>query len=370
VSDSLLSDVNVLETSPSPRFPQCVIRGVPISRQRPVIGQSDGFSVKRGYGESDLGYELGCQTGRGPALQIQKGHLVIIGGAEDRRGDKKILAKVVELSGGGSAHIVVLTTASSLGPEVEVVYDKAFRDLGASRVTVLHIHDRLDANDPRLAEIVLNASGIFMTGGDQSRLASILGGSEVGKAMHRAFKKRGACVAGTSAGASAISEHMVASGRSGVHPKKGMLNLVPGLGLLNRVIIDQHFSQRHRLGRLLSIVAQNPFLLGVGIDEDTAIVVDPHTDLSVIGRGAVTIVDARGMSFSNVNEARRGEILAMTDIQFHLLPAGYRFHIETRLPRSMVGAVASPLAGADIETTSSRFSGDLGEWIKEEAEAT
>jgi cyanophycinase len=267
-------------------------------------------------------------------LSEQKGHLVIIGGAEDRTGDKTVLSKVVELSGGPKAHIVVLTTASSFGPELEQIYGNAFRDLGAAKVTTLHIHDRLDANDPALSELVLNATGVFMTGGDQSRLASILGGSEVGKSMHRAFKRRGACIAGTSAGASAISEHMVAGGRGGTHPKKGMLNLVPGLGLLNRVIIDQHFSQRHRLGRLLSIVAQNPFLLGVGIDEDTAIVVEPNTVLQVIGAGAVTIVDARQMTYSNVNETKRNEILAMTNIAFHLLPAGFRFHIETRLPDS------------------------------------
>lgn len=283
-------------------------------------------------------------------LSTTKGHLVIIGGAEDRTGDKEILQKVVELSGGKKAHIVVLTTASGFGPEVEIVYDKAFKACGANRVTTLHIHDRMDANDPVLAATVLNATGIFMTGGDQSRLASILGGSEVGKAMHRAFKRRGACIAGTSAGASAISEHMVAGGRKGVHPKKGMLNLVPGLGLLDRVIIDQHFSQRHRLGRLLSIVAQNPFLLGVGIDENTAIVVEPDMDLQVIGAGAVTIVDARQMTYSNVNEVKKGQILAMTNIQFHLLPAGFRFHIEKRIPgpkpaeMNTVIPVAGPLA--------------------------
>jgi cyanophycinase len=262
----------------------------------------------------------------------QKGHLVIIGGAEDRVGHKHVLKRVVELSGGKDAHIVVLTTASGFGPEVEKVYQKAFDDLGVAKVTTLHIHDRKDANDPVMSDIVLNATGIFMTGGDQSRLAAILGGSEVGKSMHRAYKRRGACVAGTSAGASAISDHMVGGGRNGIHPKKGMLNLIPGLGLLHRVIIDQHFSQRHRLGRLLSIIASNPFLLGVGIDEDTAIVVDPETHFEVIGSGAVTIVDARHMSYTNINEAKKGQIIAMTDVKFHLLPSGYKFHIESRVP--------------------------------------
>jgi cyanophycinase len=279
-------------------------------------------------------------------LSEHRGHLVIIGGAEDRTGDMEILQKVVALSGGAKARMVVLTTASSFGAELEQIYTQAFKACGAKSVTALHIHDRLDANDPALAEIVLNATGIFMTGGDQSRLASILGGSEVGKSMHRAFKRRGACIAGTSAGASAISEHMVAGGRKGVHPKKGMLNLVPGLGLLNRVIIDQHFSQRHRLGRLLSIVAQNPFLLGVGIDEDTAIVVEPDTNLEVIGEGAVTIVDARQMTYTNVNEVRRNEILAMTNIQFHLLPAGFRFHLERREAHQKAATISAMIPQA------------------------
>lgn len=313
---------------------------------------------EQGLAPPERGMLDGTLFSGGSGLSERKGHLVIIGGAEDRTGDKEILARVVALSGGRDAHMVVLTTASSFGPELEQIYEQAFRECGAKRVTTLHIHDRVDANDPAIAQIVLEATGIFMTGGDQSRLASILGGSEVGKAMHRAFKRRGACIAGTSAGASAQSEHMVAGGRKGVHPKKGMLNLVPGLGLLNRVIIDQHFSQRHRLGRLLSIVAQNPFLLGVGIDEDTAIVVSPDTDLEVIGAGAVTIVDARQMTYTNVNEVKKGETLAMTNIQFHLLPAGFRFHIETRLasPRNQelerrVPAAMQSMVEALVEST-------------------
>lgn len=265
-------------------------------------------------------------------MSASKGHLVIIGGAEDRTGGKAILSKVVELSGGSSAHMVVLTTASSLGPEVEKVYEKAFTDCGAARVTTLHIHDRVDANDPDLVATIYSATGIFMTGGDQTRLASILGGSEVGKAMHRAYKRQGVTVAGTSAGASAVSEHMIAGGKRGIHPKKGMISLVPGLGLLNRVIIDQHFSQRQRLGRLLSIVAQNPFLLGIGIDEDTAIVVEHDTSFEVIGAGAVTIVDGRQMVNSNINDAKKGQLISMSNVLFHLLPAGYRYNIESRQP--------------------------------------
>lgn len=277
-------------------------------------------------------------------LSAQMGHLVVIGGAEDRTGAKIILNKVVELSGGKDAHMVVLTTASSMGPEVEKVYETAFLDCGAAKVTTLHIHAREDANDPKAAEIVLNATGIFMTGGDQNRLASILGGSEVGKSIHRAYKRKGACVAGTSAGASAISEHMVGGGRAGVHPKKGMLTVVPGLGLMNRVIIDQHFAQRHRLGRLLSIVAANPFLLGVGIDENTGIIVQPDGTFEVIGAGAVTVVDGRQMNYCNINEAKKGQVLAMSHMQLHLLPTGFTFHVETRVPgRSMLEPTEVPV---------------------------
>ncbi|HEY9723567.1 MAG TPA: cyanophycinase, partial [Oscillatoriaceae cyanobacterium] len=264
--------------------------------------------------------------------------------AEDRTGEKAVLQRVVALSGGSKAHMVVLTTASSLGVEIEKVYEKAFLECGAARVTTLHIQDRADANDPENVAVIYEATGVFMTGGDQTRLASVLGGSEVGKAMHRAYKRQGVTIAGTSAGASAVSEHMIAGGKRGIHPKKGMLNLVPGLGLLNRVIIDQHFSQRQRLGRLLSIVAQNPFLLGIGIDENTAIVVEPDLTFEVIGAGAVTILDARGITNTNVNEAKKGQLLAMCNVQFHLLPEGQRFHIEKREPGPRIYQGALPQA--------------------------
>jgi cyanophycinase len=267
-------------------------------------------------------------------LANKRGQLVIIGGAEDRENEKSILSRVVELSGGKKADLVVLTTASRMAEkepgvaeEFEQLYEGAFKDCGAGSVSTLHIFDRNDANHADLAERVLKASGIFMTGGDQGRLASILGGTEVGKAMHRAHKCNGAVIAGTSAGASAISEHMVGGGTFDLLPKKGMIPLAPGLGFLYRVIIDQHFSQRQRLGRLLSVLAQNPFLLAMGIDEDTALVVDPEKSVEVVGSGAVTLLDARKIAFTNINEVDRGEALALCNIQLNLLPSGFRYHL-------------------------------------------
>ena len=224
----------------------------------------------------------------------------------------------------------MLTTASSYQDQAERVYSTVLQHLGAAQVRVLHITCREEANDQRFVDAIYASTAVFMTGGDQSRLSSILGGSEVGKAMHRGYKRMGMTIAGTSAGAAAISEHMIVGGRAGLHPRKFMLNLAPGLGLLKRVVIDQHFTQRRRLGRLLSVVAQNPFILGVGIDEDTAILVTPDSRLEVLGSEIVTILDGRHLSHTNVVTAKRNEHLAVCNVHLHILPAAYGYHIENR----------------------------------------
>jgi cyanophycinase len=265
----------------------------------------------------------------------RRGHLVIIGGSEDRQDDKVVLSAVAELAGGKDGRIVVLTTASrqadekpEVASEFAEMYEQAFADCGLGEIETLHIHDRIAANDPANAERLERASGVFMTGGDQSRLVSILGGSAVHRAMREGFAARGVCIAGTSAGASAMSQHMPLGGPSEPLPKKGMLPVAPGLGFLRNVVLDQHFSQRHRLARLLSVCAQNPFLVGVGVDEDTGLVVSPEHRLEVVGSGAVTVLDGREMAYTNVNEVGRGEALAITDIRLHLLPSGFRFDRE------------------------------------------
>jgi cyanophycinase len=146
--------------------------------------------------------------------------------------------------------------------------------------------------------------------------------------MHRVFKTRGACIAGTSAGASAMSEHMLASSAATDQiPVKGDTYLAAGLGFLQRVVIDQHFSERHRLGRLLGIVAQNPYLLGIGIDEDTALVVENGAGLEVVGNGAVTLIDGRQM-MSNFLDAEERERLELVNVKLHLLPAGARYYLH------------------------------------------
>jgi cyanophycinase len=188
----------------------------------------------------------------------------------------------------------------------------------------LHLKSRHEANDEAHIRDVADADGIFMTGGDQKRLLAIIGGTALDAEMHAALKLRGACIGGTSAGASAMSGHMLAQGRAELHPEKGSVSLGAGLGFLHKVVIDQHFSERQRLSRLLSVVAQNPYLQGIGIDEDTALVVERGIGVEVLGEGAVTIVDGRAMS-TNVAEIANHETPELIDVRLHLLPAGSRY---------------------------------------------
>jgi cyanophycinase len=253
------------------------------------------------------------------------GRLLIIGGGEDRKDDMHILGRFVELAGGKKAKIVVLTAASTLHQEMWQLYQRAFTSIGVRDCKPVEINSREDANEHRRAEEVRSAGGIFMTGGDQGRLLAMIGGTALDDAMHRAFRESGACIAGTSAGASAMSEHMLVSGPSEALPQKGTTYLAAGLGFLQRAIVDQHFSERQRLGRLLGVIAQNPYLLGIGIDENTALIVKRDAGMEVIGEGAVTIIDGRHM-VSNFLSVDKRELLELLDVKLHLLPAGARYY--------------------------------------------
>ena len=256
------------------------------------------------------------------------GHLVIIGGHEDRNHGKEILSRFVELAGGASARIVVITAASKIADEMWEIYDKAFGDLGVTQRAHLPLESRADANDEEKVRMVAEADGIFMTGGDQKRLLAIIGGTALDAEMHTALKVRGACIGGTSAGASAMSGHMLAQGKTDLLPEKGAVSLGAGLGFLHRVVIDQHFSERQRLSRLLSVVAQNPYLQGIGIDENTALVVERGRGIEVVGEGSVTIVDGRTMD-TNIADIADRATPELIDVRLHLLPAGSRYYLPT-----------------------------------------
>ncbi len=270
------------------------------------------------------------------------GHLIVIGGAEDKIRDRVILSRFVALAGGRRARIAVIATASSFAVEVGERYRQVFTDLGAGHVDPILAQARPAANDEALAEVVDGASGVFLTGGNQLRLSSTIGGTRLSRAIEERHRA-GAVVAGTSAGASALSTHMIAFGASGLTPKQRMAQISAGLGLLPGVIIDQHFQQRNRLGRLLALVAQNPSLLGIGVDEDTAGVVTPDHVIEVIGRGSVTIVDGTAAE-TDAWEVAGHRPLMISNVVMHSLPAGYRFdlrrraRIATAALRSMPGA--------------------------------
>lgn len=258
-----------------------------------------------------------------------KGHLFIIGGAEDKYGDSVILKKVVEAIGGNDANLVILTTATEKPEEVGNEYKNVFGRLGMKSINILDISSRDEANLEQNSEIIRRANGIFFTGGDQLRITSILGGAKVYFAMHEAFEN-GAVIIGTSAGASAMSSTMIVDGNNNDPARKCTLKMAPGLGLLDEVIIDQHFAQRGRIGRLLCGVAENPHILGVGIDEDTAVRVYPDARFEVVGTNAVTVIDGNTIKTSNVSELKPDEILAITNVTLHVLTDGYGYDMKNR----------------------------------------
>jgi len=263
--------------------------------------------------------------------EIKTGKLIIIGGAEDKKDKCVILREVIKLSGGENGRIVVMTTATEKPQDVGKNYVEIFKRLGAGIVETVNIDSRNDAKDEIALEKLKKSTCIFFTGGDQLRITSILGGSGVDKLLNELNKRKGTVIVGTSAGASAMSGTMIIGGDDEEAPRKCTINMASGLGLLNNVIIDQHFAQRGRIGRLLTAIAENPNNLGVGIDEDTAIVVDGDK-FKVIGSNAVTVVDGRTLKNTNVSESSPDEILSLTHVTLHILPSGYGFDIMLREP--------------------------------------
>src|SRR5438874_256755 len=254
--------------------------------------------------------------------------VMVIGGAEDKLRDRVVLGRFVHLAGGSEACIAVLSTASSLGEIATELYRETFGRLGVAEVLGLRPQTREEANDPALAAKLENVTGIFITGGNQLKLSSVIGGTRLGSAIHEAHD-RGVVVAGTSAGATAIASHRMAFGSSGATPKHRMAQVAVGLGLLVNVVIDQHFEQRTRLGRLLAVVAQSPSLIGLGLDEDTAAVIDGNDILEVIGRGSVTIVDGTDV-ITDAFQTTGHKPMMVSNARLHSIPAGYRFDLRAR----------------------------------------
>ncbi|GGB56930.1 cyanophycinase [Blastomonas aquatica] len=257
-----------------------------------------------------------------------QGILIAIGGHEDKDGDRTILKAVAEQVADGC--LVIATVASQDPEQYFEAYRAAFGALGVSDVAELYVDNRAQADDPELRALIAGAGGIFFTGGDQLRIASQIGDTPLEEEI-RTLHKRGGVIAGTSAGASVQSDVMLVDGSGDESYRIGDMHMAPGLGLIPDVIIDQHFAERGRIGRLLGAIAHNPRLLGVGIDEDTAIVIESNR-FKVIGSGAVTVVDAGHVTRSNIAEAKPDRVLSIHDVVMHVLSAGDDFDLGSRRP--------------------------------------
>jgi cyanophycinase len=249
-----------------------------------------------------------------------------IGGAEDKLDDKVILASFAQLAGGKKARIAIVPTASSI-EDAGFRYKAIFLGMGVEQAEVLYLQSREDANADAQIEELEDATGIFLTGGNQVRLSVLIGGTRFEETVRRKHRE-GTVIAGTSAGASILSAHMVAGGAGGTVPKQRMAQMVAGFGLITNIIIDQHFRQRNRIGRLLALVATNPGLLGIGIDEDTAAIFQDGT-MEVIGRHSVTVVDGSHMYSDIFSVKGHGEV-TVSNACLHVLPAGRSFDLESR----------------------------------------
>jgi cyanophycinase len=266
--------------------------------------------------------------------------IIPVGGAEEKMSDARILRRFVELCGGKDARIAIIPTASQLA-DTGARYETLFTELGAGRARSLPFDSRADSERSDWLEKLERATGVFLTGGNQLRLATTLGGTEVARTI-RTLNAAGVPVAGTSAGAAFLSEHMIAGGEDGPVPRANLVTLAPGLGLSNRVVIDQHFRQRDRLGRLLTALAYNPFAIGVGLDEDTAGFIGPDETLEVVGSGAITLVDCSQLEYSSMDQVGEHDPVCLIGLRLHILTAGATYNLHTRVATAPSAAATPP----------------------------
>jgi cyanophycinase len=260
------------------------------------------------------------------------GKLIIIGGHEDKKCDQNILKQVVEDSKKYGGSIAVVTVASQEPKKMAEEYIKAFHDLGVSKVEIINIRERGEAEKESNVEKINKAGAIFFTGGDQMRITSQIGDSLVFQTMQKCLKN-GKTIAGTSAGAAAMPETMIVSGDGDVSNSMSSMSMAPGLAFAKGLVIDSHFSERGRINRLLTAVVQNPKNLGLGIDENTAVVMEGEERFRVLGSGAVYVVDGKDITDSSLSEeSTKEEVISMFNVIVHVLADGYEFDLAKRCP--------------------------------------
>jgi cyanophycinase len=269
-------------------------------------------------------------------LSGSRGRLVVIGGAEDKEGDCVILKEFVRLAKADNARIVIMTVATDQPEELGKEYRKVFKRLGASDVKVVDVSKREDTASEKALKAIDEATALFFTGGDQLHITALIGGTEMDRLIKGRHDK-GLVLGGTSAGAAMMSNSMMLGGDSECNPRSGSVEIGPGMDFIIGTMIDTHFSQRGRHGRLITAVAHYPQDLGLGIDEDTAIIVTGN-EFEVIGSGAVTVIDAGGITHTNLHELKKDRGLELHDICVHVLPEGAHYSLSERRPLVLEGA--------------------------------
>lgn len=281
-----------------------------------------------------MGSLLGPRDGRSsePSLAVGAaragGRLFLIGGREDKRRDLTVLRAFVRFLGGPRARLLVLTYPSRDQDGLEAAYREAFGKLGVEHLRFLRIADRADADRTEAADEVQQTDGVYFTGGSQWKIVGLIKGTRLEDALLRRWDQ-GLRIAGTSAGAAMTPETMLTHGSSNSAPRAGDPELEPGMGLIRGVVVDSHFAQRGRHGRLMAAVSERPDLLGLGIDEDTALALDGDR-FEVLGDGCVTVLDAGKSQLNNRPGRGTGAPVALSGVTLHSLPAGYGFDLRTR----------------------------------------
>jgi cyanophycinase len=264
--------------------------------------------------------------------EVIGGHLLVIGGAEDKYNERRILKKFLSLAGGADAEVLIVPVASDYPEFAADVYTQAFRNLGVANPRVLRATSRQDVVQADVDKLLEGVTGVFMTGGDQMRLVSVLGGTKLADKLRALVRDTPVVLAGTSAGAAGMSTSMIVRGDSTPHPHKNSVKLSPGLGFLKNIIIDQHFTERGRISRLITAVSYNPYNLGIGIDENTAIILDGQGVLEVYGAGSATIVDGSKISYNEIAEVDDNQAFSVCGVQLHVLRDGLVYDYLDRHP--------------------------------------
>jgi len=251
--------------------------------------------------------------------------ILVIGGAEDKVHGREILHTFFERCGGQNAHIAIIPCASRDPVSISDRYRSIFSEMGAIAIDVMDIRDRAQGEDPSWKSTLESCNGVFLTGGDQVRLCGLLADTPLVDLLRQRAQLGEITLAGTSAGAAVMGHHMIAGGGSGESPNRALVDMAIGLGFLPDLVVDQHFHNRNRMARLMSAIAMRPDRLGLGIDEDTCALFERDGCFQVIGKGTVTVIDSRGLTYTNAADIGANDPISVHGMAVHLLSHGDRY---------------------------------------------